>query len=63
ANGSPAFWQTRPGPAGHVPFALVLLDVLDGQVAGITTYLDADRLLLLFQQRPAWALATPGRPG
>ncbi|WFE21560.1 sigma-70 family RNA polymerase sigma factor [Solwaraspora sp. WMMD937] len=48
ANGSPAFWQTRPGPAGHVPFALVLLDVLDGQVAGITTYLNVDRLLTLF---------------
>ncbi|MDG4772520.1 RNA polymerase subunit sigma-70 [Solwaraspora sp. WMMD792] len=48
ANGSPAFWQTRPGPAGHVPFALVLLDVTDGQVAGITTYLNVDRLLTLF---------------
>jgi len=49
ANGSPAFWQTRPGHAGvHVPFGLVLLDVRDGLVAGITTYLDIDRLIPLF---------------
>ncbi|GII78452.1 DNA-directed RNA polymerase sigma-70 factor [Sphaerisporangium rufum] len=49
ANGSPAFWQTRPGPdGGHVPFALVLLDVSGGLVHGITNYLDADRLISLF---------------
>ncbi len=51
ANGSPAFWQTRPGPDGvHVPFALVLLDVHDGLITGITTYLDADRLFPLFDR-------------
>ena len=49
ANGSPAFWQTRPAPDGeHVPFALVLLDVVDGAITGIVTYLDADRLTALF---------------
>jgi RNA polymerase sigma-70 factor, ECF subfamily len=49
ANGTPAFWQTRPGPTGvHVPFGLVLLDVNGGLVTGITTYLDADRLVPLF---------------
>jgi RNA polymerase sigma-70 factor (ECF subfamily) len=46
ANGTPAFWQTRPGPDGvHLPFALVLLDVVGDRVTGITTYLDVDRLL------------------
>ncbi|MFI6451774.1 sigma-70 family RNA polymerase sigma factor [Streptosporangium amethystogenes] len=49
ANGSPAFWQTRPGPDGvHVPFGLVILDVSEGLISGITTYLDADRLIPLF---------------
>ncbi|SDQ49717.1 RNA polymerase sigma-70 factor, ECF subfamily [Thermostaphylospora chromogena] len=49
ANGSPAFWQTRPGPDGvHVPFGLVILDVCDGLVTGSTIYLDADRLVRLF---------------
>jgi RNA polymerase sigma-70 factor (ECF subfamily) len=49
ANGSPAFWQTRPGPDGvHVPFALVIMDVADGLVIGSTTFLEADRLLPLF---------------
>jgi RNA polymerase sigma-70 factor (ECF subfamily) len=49
ANGSPAFWQMRPGPDGvYLPFGLVLLDVFEGLVVGITTYLDADRLVPLF---------------
>jgi RNA polymerase sigma-70 factor, ECF subfamily len=53
ANGSPAFWQTRPGPGGsQVPFGLVLLDVSDGLITGITTYLDADRLIPLFGLPP-----------
>ena len=48
ANGSPAFWQMRPGPAGvYTPFGLVLLDVYEGLINGITTYLDADRLVRL----------------
>ncbi|WP_426512696.1 sigma-70 family RNA polymerase sigma factor [Dactylosporangium sp. McL0621] len=49
ANGSPAFWQTRPGPDGtHTLFALVILDVVDDAIAGIVTYLDAPRLRPLF---------------
>ncbi|TDC82448.1 sigma-70 family RNA polymerase sigma factor [Micromonospora sp. KC606] len=49
ANGSPAYWQTRPGPDGeHVVFALVILDVAGGLVTGSTTYLGPDRLLRLF---------------
>ncbi|MFB9234908.1 sigma-70 family RNA polymerase sigma factor [Plantactinospora siamensis] len=49
ANGSPAYWQTRPGPDGsHPVFALVILDVAGGLVTGSTTYLDPGRLLRLF---------------
>ncbi len=49
ANGSPAFWQMRPGADGvYVPFGLVLLDASEGLITGITTYLDVDRLLPLF---------------
>ncbi|MFC7550952.1 sigma-70 family RNA polymerase sigma factor [Plantactinospora sp. GCM10030261] len=49
ANGSPAFWQLRPDPDGRfTPFGLVLLDVAGGLITGITTYLDADRLVPLF---------------
>ncbi|GAA3446254.1 sigma-70 family RNA polymerase sigma factor [Planomonospora venezuelensis] len=49
ANGSPAFWQTRPGPDGvHAPFGLVVLDVSDGLIGGMTVFLDADRLIPLF---------------
>jgi RNA polymerase sigma-70 factor (ECF subfamily) len=62
ANGAPAFWQLRPGPHGdQVPFALVLLDVVEGQIGGITTYLDADRLIPLFGSPtdPAQPAETP----
>ncbi|WP_328470406.1 RNA polymerase subunit sigma-70 [Actinoplanes sp. NBC_00393] len=46
-NGSPAFWQTRPGPDGrHEPFALVLLEVAGGLVTDTVTYLDLDGRLL-----------------
>ncbi|WP_030455768.1 RNA polymerase subunit sigma-70 [Herbidospora cretacea] len=49
ANGSPAFWQTRPGPGGdHHPFALVVLDVTDGAITDIVTFLGAERLAPLF---------------
>ena len=50
ANGSPAFAQYRPtGPDGsHEGFALVVLDVADGLITDITSYLDAQRLFPLF---------------
>ncbi|MFC4529465.1 sigma-70 family RNA polymerase sigma factor [Sphaerisporangium dianthi] len=65
ANGSPAFWQTRPGPDGvHTPFALVLLDVSEGLINGITTYLDANRLIRLFGSPDPAAMtsAVPSSP-
>ncbi|WP_090047808.1 RNA polymerase subunit sigma-70 [Lentzea fradiae] len=46
ANGSPAYWQMRPGMAD--PFGLVFLDVRDGVVTGTTTFLDVATLLPLF---------------
>ncbi|HEX7305475.1 MAG TPA: RNA polymerase subunit sigma-70, partial [Lentzea sp.] len=46
ANGSPAYWQMRPGRPD--PFALVFLDVRDGSVTGSTTFLDPSPLLPLF---------------
>ncbi|MEU4420455.1 RNA polymerase subunit sigma-70 [Actinoplanes sp. NPDC024001] len=54
-NGSPAFWQTRPGPDGrHEPFALVVLEVAGGRVTDTVTFLDLDRRLVT-------AVAVPDR--
>ncbi len=47
-NGAPAFAHWKPGPDGkHVPFAIQVLEVSDGKVAGITNFLDA-KLFPLF---------------
>jgi RNA polymerase sigma-70 factor (ECF subfamily) len=50
ANGSPAFGQYRPaGPDGGLrAFALVIVEVVDGRISGMTNHLDADRLFPLF---------------
>jgi RNA polymerase sigma-70 factor (ECF subfamily) len=41
ANGQPAVVQYRPvNEGGHVPWAVHVLDVVDGRVAGITSFLD-----------------------
>jgi RNA polymerase sigma-70 factor, ECF subfamily len=50
ANGSSAFAQYTPtGPGGAlVPWALVVVDVADGRIAGWTSFLDAARLFPLF---------------
>lgn len=49
ANGSAAFAQYRPGaPGGHEPFALVILELSDGAITELTTYLAAERLFPLF---------------
>ncbi|WP_062437032.1 sigma-70 family RNA polymerase sigma factor [Herbidospora daliensis] len=55
ANGSAAFWQTRPDADGvHHPFALVVLEVADGAITDIVTFLDAERLLPLFVTDGSW---------
>jgi RNA polymerase sigma-70 factor, ECF subfamily len=50
ANGSPVLGQYRPsGPAGgYQPFALVVVEVSAGLITETTTFLDAQRLLPLF---------------
>ena len=54
ANGGPAFGQYRPsGPGGrHEPWALQVLDVADGRVIGVHTFLDTARLFPLFGLPP-----------
>ncbi|MGY1593075.1 sigma-70 family RNA polymerase sigma factor [Geodermatophilus sp. SYSU D00708] len=43
ANGAPAFAQYRPVPGGgHAPWALHVLDVRDGRIAHISSFLDLD---------------------
>ncbi|MEU3641988.1 RNA polymerase subunit sigma-70 [Lentzea sp. NPDC034063] len=50
ANGSPAYWQMRPGISQ--PFGLVFLDVRGGLVTGCTTFLNVEELLPLFGAPP-----------
>jgi RNA polymerase sigma-70 factor, ECF subfamily len=55
ANGAPAIAQYRPsGPGGrHEPWALHVLDVRDGRVAAVTSFLDTGLFALLgIPQRP-----------
>jgi RNA polymerase sigma-70 factor, ECF subfamily len=54
ANGSPAFGQYRPsGPNGeHQPWALVVLEIHDGRVAGLNSFLDTATLFPLFGLPP-----------
>ena len=40
ANGSSAFAHYRPSPEGHLPFAIQVLDVIDGRISRITYFLD-----------------------
>ena len=49
ANGSPAFGQYKPGPAGgHEPWSLQVLELSGGRIAGITFFLDTASLFPLF---------------
>jgi RNA polymerase sigma-70 factor, ECF subfamily len=50
ANGAPAFGQYRPsGPGGrHEPWSLQVLDLRDGEIVGITFFLDTQRFFPLF---------------
>ena len=49
ANGSPAFAQYKPSPAGgHEPWALQVLEISGDRIAGISFFLDTDRLFPLF---------------
>jgi RNA polymerase sigma-70 factor (ECF subfamily) len=50
ANGSPAFGQYRPSASGsgYDPWALQVLELVDGRVADLTFFLDTERLFPLF---------------
>ena len=49
ANGSPAYAQYKPGPqGGHEPWALQVLEVSGGRIAGISFFLDTANLFPLF---------------
>jgi RNA polymerase sigma-70 factor (ECF subfamily) len=50
ANGLPAFGQYRPsGPGGrHEPWALIVLEVSGGKIAGINSFLDVETVFPLF---------------
>jgi RNA polymerase sigma-70 factor (ECF subfamily) len=53
ANGSPAFGQYKPSPVGgHEAWALQVLEVSDGRIAGISFFLDSARLFPLFGLPP-----------
>jgi RNA polymerase sigma-70 factor (ECF subfamily) len=50
ANGAPAFGQYRPsGPGGRFePWALQVLEISDGRITGLNSFLDTARLFPLF---------------
>jgi RNA polymerase sigma-70 factor (ECF subfamily) len=49
ANGAPAFAQYRVDPAGgYTPWAIQVLDIDDGHITGLNSFLDVDRLFPLF---------------
>ncbi|HKV88900.1 MAG TPA: sigma-70 family RNA polymerase sigma factor [Candidatus Dormibacteraeota bacterium] len=53
ANGSPAFGQYKPSPAGgYDPWALQVLEVSDGRIGQLTFFLDTARLFPLFGLPP-----------
>ncbi|MFJ9695803.1 sigma-70 family RNA polymerase sigma factor [Kitasatospora sp. NPDC101183] len=53
ANGVPAFGQYRPGPGGgHEPWALIVPEVSEGRITGLTNFLDTDVLFPLFGLPP-----------
>jgi RNA polymerase sigma-70 factor (ECF subfamily) len=53
ANGSPAFGQYKPSPAGgYEPWALQVLELSEGRISELTFFLDTARLFPLFGLPP-----------
>jgi RNA polymerase sigma-70 factor (ECF subfamily) len=52
ANGTPAFGQYKPGPTGHEPWSIQVLELSGDRIAGITFFLDTERLFPLFGLPP-----------
>ncbi|WP_236240285.1 sigma-70 family RNA polymerase sigma factor [Streptomyces sp. CC228A] len=49
ANGTPAFAHYHPDPqGGYSPWALMVIEIADGKVSGITSFLDVQRWFPLF---------------
>jgi RNA polymerase sigma-70 factor, ECF subfamily len=49
ANGSPGFGQYRPSPdGGFEPWALQVLEISDGRITGLNSFLDTARFFPLF---------------
>jgi RNA polymerase sigma-70 factor, ECF subfamily len=61
ANGCPAFGHYKPDPqGGHSPWALQVLEISGGRIAGIHSFLDAERIFPAFGL-PAHLPAQPGQ--
>jgi RNA polymerase sigma-70 factor (ECF subfamily) len=53
ANGAPAFGQYKPSPDGDLePWSLQLVELSNGEITGITFFLDTQRLFPLFGLPP-----------
>ncbi|MCF2525989.1 sigma-70 family RNA polymerase sigma factor [Yinghuangia soli] len=53
ANGTPAFGQYRPaGPGRYEPWALQVIEIADGRIVGLNSFLDTDQLFPLFGLPP-----------
>jgi len=54
ANGAPAFGQYKPGPRPGIlePWSLQVLEISDGQISGITFFLDTARFFPMFGLPP-----------
>jgi RNA polymerase sigma-70 factor (ECF subfamily) len=56
ANGSPAFGQYKPSPeGGYEPWALQVVELVDGRIGEFTFFLDTDTLFPLFDLPPRLA--------
>jgi RNA polymerase sigma-70 factor (ECF subfamily) len=52
ANGSPGFGQYKPGSDGLQPWSLQVVEISAGRIAGISFFLDTERLFPLFDLPP-----------
>jgi RNA polymerase sigma-70 factor (ECF subfamily) len=53
ANGSPAFGHYHPSPGGgHEAWALQVIEIADGRIVGINSFLDTAALFPLFGLPP-----------
>ncbi|MFD7899304.1 sigma-70 family RNA polymerase sigma factor [Streptomyces sp. NPDC059743] len=64
ANGTPAFAHYHPAEdgTGHTPWALQIIEIEDGRIAGINNFLDAARWFPLFGLPPRLEAPKPEPP-